>query len=53
MGLNAIIVGPIEIADGIAIGANSYVSKSFLERAITIAGAHAKKVLDRVHKRLW
>jgi serine O-acetyltransferase len=47
MGPNAVIVGPIEIADEIAIGANSYVSKSFLEPAITIAGAPAKKVLDR------
>jgi serine O-acetyltransferase len=47
MGPNAVIVGPIEIADGIAIGANSYVSKSFLEPAITVAGAPARKVLDR------
>jgi serine O-acetyltransferase len=47
MGPNAVIVGPIEIADGIAIGANSYVSKSFLEPAITVAGTPARKVLDR------
>jgi serine O-acetyltransferase len=47
MGPNSVIVGPIEIADGIAIGANSYVSRSFLEPAITVAGSPAHKVLDR------
>ncbi len=46
IGPNAVIVGPIEIADGIAIGANSFVNKSFLEPGITIAGVPAQKILD-------
>ena len=46
IGPYAVIVGPIEIADDIAIGANSYVSKSFLECGITIAGSPARKILE-------
>ena len=46
IGPYAVIVGPIEIADDIAIGANSYVSKSFTEPGITIAGVPARKILD-------
>ena len=46
IGPGAVIVGDIVIADNIAIGANSYVNKSFLESGITIAGAPAKKVSD-------
>jgi serine O-acetyltransferase len=46
IGPNAVVVGPLEIADGIAIGANSYVSRSFLENGITIAGTPARKILD-------
>ncbi|AKB49781.1 serine O-acetyltransferase [Methanosarcina barkeri str. Wiesmoor] len=38
------IFGDIEIADNIAIGANSVVNKSFKEEGITIAGVPAKKV---------
>lgn len=38
------IFGKIEIADGIMIGANSVVNKSFQESDITIAGVPAKKV---------
>lgn len=38
------IFGNIEIADNIAIGANSVVNKSFKEEGITIAGVPAKKV---------
>lgn len=41
------IYGDITIADGIAIGANSVVNKSFTEPNITIAGAPAKKVSDK------
>lgn len=40
------IFGGIEIADGIAIGANSVVNKSFRERDITIAGIPARKIKD-------
>ena len=36
--------GRIEIADGIAIGANAVVNKSFLENNISIAGIPAKKI---------
>lgn len=46
IGPGAVLVGPIEIADGIAIGANSYVNQSFKEPDITIAGAPAQKVAD-------
>lgn len=38
------IFGDVEIADGIAIGANAVVNKSFLEPGITIAGVPAKKI---------
>jgi serine O-acetyltransferase len=40
------IYGGIEIAEGIAIGANSVVNKSFTEPNITIAGVPAKKIAD-------
>jgi serine O-acetyltransferase len=46
IGPNSVIVGPIEIANNVAIGANSYVNKSFTESGITIAGAPAEKILD-------
>jgi serine O-acetyltransferase len=41
------IFGAIQIADGIAIGANSVVNKSFTEPNISIAGAPAKKISDK------
>lgn len=41
------IFGGIEIADKIAIGANSVVNKSFTEPGISIAGAPAKKINDK------
>jgi serine O-acetyltransferase len=41
------IFGEIEIADDVAIGANSVVNKSFLEPGITIAGIPAKKISDK------
>jgi serine O-acetyltransferase len=41
-----VIAGKIQIADNIAIGANSYVASSFSEEGITIAGAPAKKVSE-------
>lgn len=44
IGPGAKIFGNIEIADNIAIGANSVVNKSFKEKGITIAGVPAKKV---------
>ncbi len=53
IGAGAVIVGAIAIADGIAIGANSYVDKSFSEPNITIAGCPAKKVSNRSSEDLW
>lgn len=46
IGPGAKIFGDIEIADGIAIGANSVVDKSFTEPNIGIAGVPAKKIND-------
>lgn len=47
IGPGAKLFGDIRIADGIAIGANSVVNRSFLEPNISIAGVPAKKVSDR------
>lgn len=44
IGPGAKIFGDITIANGIRVGANSVVNKSFLEPNITIAGIPAKKV---------
>ena len=41
------IFGDIEIADGIAIGANAVVNRSFTEKGITIAGVPARKISER------
>jgi serine O-acetyltransferase len=40
------IFGNIEIADGIHIGANAVVNKSFLEPGIVIAGVPARKIKE-------
>ena len=40
------IIGDIEIGNDIAIGANTVVTKSFLDDGITIAGTPAKKISD-------
>jgi serine O-acetyltransferase len=47
IGPGAKIFGEIEIADGIAIGANSVVNKSFVEPDITIGGVPARKISDK------
>lgn len=44
------VYGDIEIADGIVIGANSVVGKSFIIPNITIGGIMAKKISDRDSK---
>lgn len=44
IGFGAVVIGDIEIADDIKIGANAVVNKSFLEPGITIAGVPAKRV---------
>lgn len=46
IGTGARIIGNIEIADDVVIGANSVVCKSILEKGITVAGIPAKKVSD-------
>ncbi|QXE03465.1 serine acetyltransferase [Terribacillus sp. DMT04] len=47
IGPGAKIFGSIQIADGIAIGANAVVNKSFLERSTTIVGSPARVVSKR------
>lgn len=47
IGFGATLIGDITIADGIVIGANSLVNKSFLEEGIVIAGVPARKIRDR------
>ncbi len=47
IGSGAKIIGDIEIADDVAIGAGSVVVKSILEPGTTWAGVPAKKVSDR------
>ena len=46
IGIGATLLGDIEIADNIAIGAGSVVNKSFTEPNIAIAGVPAKKISD-------
>lgn len=52
IGPGAKLFGQIKIADGIAIGANSVVNKSFEEKNISIAGVPAKKISDKGSKGL-
>jgi serine O-acetyltransferase len=47
IGPGAKIYGPIEIADNVAIGANSVVNRSFTEPGITIAGIPARKISNK------
>lgn len=47
IGSGAKIMGDVTIADGIAIGANAVVVKSFDEPNITIGGVPAKKISDK------
>lgn len=44
IGGGLVLIGNIEITDGITIGANSMVNKSFSEKNIVIAGNPARKV---------
>ena len=46
IGMNVILLGNVNIADNITIGAGSIVNKSFLEPGITNAGAPARKIKD-------
>jgi serine O-acetyltransferase len=47
IGPGAKIFGDVEIADGVAVGANSVVNKSFTEPNIGIAGIPAKKINNK------
>lgn len=53
IGGGAQILGDVEIADGIVIGANSVVITSFHTPNITIAGVPAKKVSDKGIEEFW
>lgn len=44
IGVGAVVLGSVIIADGIAIGAGSVVNKSFIEKNIAIAGIPARKI---------
>lgn len=44
LGVGAKVIGDVVLADGIQVGANAVVTKSFLEPGITIAGVPAKKI---------
>lgn len=44
IGVGAVVLGGVQLADGIAIGANALVNKSFDESDIAIAGCPAKKI---------
>lgn len=46
IGSGAKIIGDIQIADGIVIGAGAIVVKSFEENSISLAGVPAKKISD-------
>lgn len=47
IGDGAKIIGDVEIADNIAIGANAVIVKSFLEPQITLGGGLAKKISSK------
>lgn len=53
IGPNAVILGPIEIGDDVAIGANAVVNRSFPENGVTLAGVPAKKVSDKGSRGLY
>lgn len=44
IGVGAVILGSIKLGNGIAVGANAVVNKSFEENGIAIAGVPAKKI---------
>ena len=46
IGVGAVILGSVKLGNGIAVGANAVVTKSFEEDNIAIAGVPAKKISD-------
>lgn len=52
IGWGVTIVGDVTLANGIAVGANTLVNKSFTEENIAIAGVRAKKISNN-GRRCW
>ncbi len=50
IGTGAKIIGDIQLEDNIVVGANAVVTKSFLEKGITIAGIPARKISNHDSK---
>lgn len=46
LGIGAVVLGGVTIADGVAVGANAVVNRDVLEPDITVAGVPAKKISD-------
>lgn len=44
LGIGAVVLGGVKIADGVAIGANAVVNKDVLETNIAVAGIPARKI---------
>lgn len=44
IGVGSVLLGGIQLADNIAVGANALVNKTFTEENIAIAGIPAKKI---------
>lgn len=44
LGIGSTVLGAVQLADGITVGAGAVVTKSFLEPGIRIAGVPAKKI---------
>lgn len=47
VGVGAVILGGVHIADNVAIGANAVVNKDVTEENIAVAGVPARKISDR------
>lgn len=47
LGVGAVVVGGVTIADGVAVGANALVNRDVSEINITVAGVPARKVSDK------
>ena len=50
VGIGAIVLGDVYIADYVAIGANAVVNKSVAEKNVAVAGVPAKKISDNGRK---
>jgi serine O-acetyltransferase len=49
-GYGSVVIGNVDIADDIKIGAGAVVVNSFTEKGITIAGVPAKKIVPKPSK---